>query len=139
MYRYLVTFHQCLQTHLELRMSLLLLDDTPLETPKTSYNCVCRPDVLLVTTKGRLHVKLIKHPFKGIISHISASKSLIDLMKLTAVQCQCAICVHCRVLYISCQLASIYLSLSVGLLGAGLCVSVQILPSCRGGKQHRCD
>lgn len=89
MYRYLVTFHQCLQTHLELRMSLLLLDDTPLETPKTSYNCVCRPDVLLVTTKGRLHVKLIKHPFKDKISHISASKSLIDMTILTAV---CYIC-----------------------------------------------
>lgn len=89
MYRYLVTFHQCLQTHLELRMSLLLLDDTPLETPKTSYNCVCRPDVLLVTTKGRLHVKLIKHPFKDKISHISASKSLIGMTILTAV---CYIC-----------------------------------------------
>lgn len=91
MYRYLVTFHQCLQTHLELRMSLLLLDDTPLETPKTSYNCVCRPDVLLVTTKGRLHVKLIKHPFKDKISHISASKSLIDMTILTAVCYMCTL------------------------------------------------
>lgn len=91
MYRYLVTFHQCLQTHLELRMSLLLLDDTPLETPKTSYNCVCRPDVLLVTTKGRLHVKLIKHPFKDTISHISASKSLIDMTILTAVCYMCTL------------------------------------------------